>query len=90
MSYVHQDYSPTAVVLLLLLTVATLPSCNLPERPGYTDTPIIDGERYQVHSPLRPQPPRAKPLADTFTPPPGDAIVLFKDDLSEWDIAIGT
>ena len=85
MSYVHQDHSATAVVLLLLLTVATLPSCNLPERPGYTDTPTIDGERYQVHSPLRPQPPRAKPLADTFTPPPSDAIVLFKDDLSEWN-----
>jgi hypothetical protein len=44
-----------------------------------------DGQRYEIHSLLRPQPPRVEPLENTFTPPPRDAIVLFKDDLSEWD-----
>lgn len=54
---------------------------------GYTDTPIIPGQKWRVHDPDRPQPRIVTPAA-TFSHnagAPSDAIVLFDGkDLSRW------
>lgn len=59
------------------------------DKPGYTDTPQIPGQKWRVHDPERPQPPivtsgtESAPTA--VGKPPSDAIVLFDGtDLSEW------
>ncbi len=51
---------------------------------GYTDTPLVPGQKWHVHDPARPHPPVVMPGATTATPP-SDAIVLFDGtDLSHW------
>jgi hypothetical protein len=73
-----------------LLTIALFPvTCAMAaeERPGYTDTPLITGQKWRVHDADRPQPRRVEP-APQFShgaPAPSDAIVLFDGtDLSHW------
>lgn len=58
------------------------------KNPGYTDTPILPGQKWHVHDPDRPHPPIVTPgpegsVRDNL--PPSDAIVLFDGkDLSHW------
>jgi hypothetical protein len=56
---------------------------------GYTDTPMLPGDKWHVHDPNRPQPKVVTPgtfsTAKTPGNPPSDAIVLFDGtDLSKW------
>jgi hypothetical protein len=52
---------------------------------GYSDTPILPGQKWHVHDWARPYPPVVKPADVPGTPPPSDAIVLFDGkDLSKW------
>lgn len=51
---------------------------------GYTDTPVIPGQRWRVHDLARPQPPVVAPAAKPGDAP-ADAVVLFNGgDLSKW------
>src|SRR4051794_6258497 len=62
------------------LSAQTRPGADL----GFTDTPILPGQKWHVHDPARPYPPVVKPGA-TPGAPPSDAIVLFDGkDLSKW------
>jgi len=52
---------------------------------GYSDTPLITGQKWKVHDLERPRPPKVTPGPAVSTPPPSDAIVLFDGkDLSQW------
>lgn len=54
------------------------------DRQGYTDTPVIPGQKWKVHDAARPRPRKVTPAA-TPGNPPADAIVLFDGkDLSHW------
>ena len=46
---------------------------------GYTDTPVIPGQKWHVHDGTRPQPPVVRPgqRFSHLAPAPSDAIVLF-------------
>jgi len=51
---------------------------------GYSDTPVLPGQKWRVHDIDRPRPPVVTPGA-TPGSPPSDAIVLFDGkDLSKW------
>ena len=51
---------------------------------GFTDTPVLPGQKWHVHDPARPYPPVVTPGAKPGDPP-SDAIVLFDGkDLSKW------
>jgi len=51
---------------------------------GYSDTPILPGQKWKVHDIDRPRPPVVTPGANAGSPP-SDAIVLFDGkDLSKW------
>ncbi len=51
---------------------------------GFTDTPILPGQKWHVHDPDRPYPPVVTPAAAPGAPP-SDAVVLFDGhDLSKW------
>lgn len=51
---------------------------------GYSDTPVIPGQKWRVHDVERPRPRMVTPAA-TLGAPPSDAIVLFDGkDLSQW------
>ena len=51
---------------------------------GYSDTPVIPGQKWKVHDIDRPRPKEVTPGA-TLGQPPSDAIVLFDGkDLSKW------
>lgn len=55
------------------------------KKEGFTDTPILPGQKWRVHDPERPAPRVVRPgrkLGD----PPSDAIVLYNGkDLSNWE-----
>jgi hypothetical protein len=54
------------------------------EPVGYTDTPVLPGQKWKVHDIDRPHPPTVTP-GQTAGLPPSDAIVLFDGkDLSKW------
>jgi hypothetical protein len=54
---------------------------------GYSDTPVIPGQKWRVHDIDRPRPNRVTPGAQ-YGQPPSDAIVLFDGkDLSKWQEA---
>jgi hypothetical protein len=55
-----------------------------PGELGYTDTPLIPGQKWRVHDVDRPAPPVIKP-GEAPGAPPSDAVVLFDGkDLSKW------
>lgn len=67
----------------------TLTNLNAPadESPGYTDTPIIPGQKWHVHDSNRPRPAVVTPAASFSlnAGAPSDAVVLFDGkDLSQW------
>jgi hypothetical protein len=52
---------------------------------GYTDTPLVPGQKWHVHDPARPHPPKVTPGENTSWDAPSDAIILFDGkDLSHW------
>lgn len=54
------------------------------KNPGYTDTPILPGQKWHVHDPERPHPQVVTP-GNTPGGAPSDAVVLFDGkDLSHW------
>jgi hypothetical protein len=54
------------------------------KREGYSDTPVIPGQKWKVHDPERPYP-REVTVGATNAEPPSDAIVLLDGkDLSHW------
>ncbi|MBX3744313.1 MAG: DUF1080 domain-containing protein [Verrucomicrobiae bacterium] len=68
------------------LLASTL-AMNAAEKPGYTDTPVITGQKWRVHDAERPQPRTVTPGAafSHGAPAPSDAKVLFDGtDLSLW------
>ena len=55
---------------------------------GYTDTPVIPGQKWKVHDDARPRPAVVKPAASFShgAQAPADAVVLFDgSDLSKWE-----
>lgn len=60
------------------------------EKPGYSDTPQIPGQKWRVHDPERPLPQAVTPgtpsTQDVPGRPPSDAFVLFDGtDLAAWE-----
>lgn len=54
------------------------------KREGYTDTPVIPGQKYKVHDPSRPYPAAVTPGATPWDAP-SDAVVLFDGtNLDSW------
>jgi hypothetical protein len=52
---------------------------------GYTDTPVLPGQKWKVHDAARPRPPIVTPGAKPGDPP-SDAIILFDGkDLAQWE-----
>jgi hypothetical protein len=67
-------------VVLAAAVVAQAPNNDL----GYTDTPMLPGQKYRVHDPARPHPVVVMPAASPGGAP-SDAVVLFGGkDLSQW------
>jgi len=55
---------------------------------GYTDTPLVPGQKWRVHDPARPHPPKVTPGENTNWDAPSDAIILFDGkDFSHWQKA---
>ena len=78
------------MILRALASAAFLASTNpgrAEEVLGYTNTPLVPGQKWHVHDPDRPRP-RVVTPGETFShlaPPPSDATVLFDGkDLSKW------
>jgi hypothetical protein len=68
------------------LALAANATAQAPPRAdlGFTDTPILPGQKWHVHDPDRPHPRIVTPAA-TPGAPPSDAVVLFDGkDLSKW------
>jgi len=75
-------------ILTLVIAVAGLSIAQAADSPvGYTDTPMIPGQKWRVHDPERPAPTVVTP-GTTFShsaPAPSDATILFDGhDLSQW------
>ena len=73
---------PYAALLATALSLGaqTRPNPDL----GFTDTPMLPGQKWHVHDPARPYPPVVTP-GTTPGAPPSDAVVLFDGkDLSKW------
>jgi hypothetical protein len=81
-----------AKTLLLLLALATPLIAQPPpkeagdDKQGYTDTPLIPGQKWKVHDAARPRPRKVTPgLPLLNEAAPADAEVLFDGkDLSKW------
>ncbi len=74
---------------VMTMTALICGAWNSRAAEGYTDTPIIPGQKWRVHDAERPRPPVIQPgTASTQNQPgqpPSDAIVLFDGkDLSQW------
>lgn len=86
-------FFPTAVLPAALLLAVAACAQNAPKQAnsggehspvGYSDTPVIPGQKWRVHDIDRPRPPKITPGAQ-YGQPPSDAIVLFDGkDLSKW------
>jgi hypothetical protein len=81
------------LAVALLATAPMLSAMAAEKSPvGYSDTPLIPGQKWRVHDIARPQRPVVTP-GKTFShlaPPPSDAVVLFNGkDLSKWKSAKG-
>ncbi len=75
-------------ILTLVLALAGMSLIQAADSPvGYTDTPMIPGQKWRVHDPDRPAPKVVTP-GTTFShsaPAPSDAVILFDGhDLSKW------
>src|SRR6185437_12426670 len=81
-SWVHMTRPKRSSLLCLLapLAVAALAqdhTANIPKaNRGYTDTPLVPGQQWHVHDPVRPYPEKVAPGKNPGDPP-ADAIVLF-------------
>jgi hypothetical protein len=76
----------TGAAALVLGTLALGQQQAAPEESpvGYSDTPVIPGQKWRVHDIDRPRPRHVTPGAQ-YGQPPSDAIVLFDGkDLSKW------
>lgn len=75
-----------SLILAAAFLGAALPTMSA-DKPGYTDTPVITGQKWKVHDADRPQP-RVVAPGSTFShgaTAPADAVVLFDGkDLSKW------
>ena len=70
-------------VLLFTGCLAGLPAQQNKYPTGYSDTPMIPGQRYRIHDDARARPPVVNP--GEAGKPPSDAVVLFDGkDLSNW------
>ena len=70
----------TILALIALAAVATPQNSPV----GYSDTPVIPGQKWKVHDIDRVHPRQVTPGIDGK--PPSDAVVLFDGkDLSKWD-----
>lgn len=68
----------------LALILFVLLSALAQKRPGYTDTPVIQEQKWRVHDSERPYPAVVTPGATTAEAP-SDAVVLFDGkDLAQW------
>ena len=79
----------TAIVAASLLAQA--PKKNAAQgddQHGYTDTPMIPGQKWKVHDAARPHPPKVAPGRPLpSAPAPADAEILFDGkDLSRWQM----
>jgi hypothetical protein len=73
-----------AAALLLTAGLAVVGLAQDKKKEGYTDTPLITGQKWKVHDADRPVPPVVTPGAQPGAAP-SDAIVLFDGkDLSKW------
>src|SRR6476469_3730300 len=87
--------STTLALIVTGLTIGqSAQSADSHAAVGYTDTPMLPGNKWHVHDPNRPQPRVVTP--GTFSTqkeagkPPSDAIVLIgPKDLSKWKDAKG-
>ncbi len=77
-----------AIVLVLGVVAGQQPAdpCARTAATGYSDTPVIPGQKWKVHDIDRPHPPRVAPGGPALpVAPPSDAVVLFDGkDLSQW------
>src|SRR5262249_60339615 len=67
-----------------VLTIAAAVAGGQERQIGYSDTPMLPGNRWHVHDGKRPQPAVVNP-GDPASAPPSDAVVLFNGrDLDKW------
>jgi Domain of Unknown Function (DUF1080) len=79
MTYCKGFYLVCAIALCLAAAVV-----GQQKNPGYTDTPILPGQKWHVHDSNRPHPKMVTP-GKVLGAPPSDAMVLFDGkDLSRW------